>query len=105
MVGVLDLDCLNDGIPDNAYKAVTGDDKKLSTQIKKDNKQQCKVKNQLIIPFNNLEEQRSLYGEVQSAIAQLPEDKTGDIKQKQQQYRDTRREKVDNPWWRDTFCL
>jgi hypothetical protein len=52
--------------------------------------------------FNNLEEQRSHYGEIQSAIAKLPEDKTGDIKQKQQQYRDTRKENLDNPWWRDT---
>ncbi len=102
LVGVLDLDCLNDGIPDNAYKAVTGDNKKLSTQIKKENKQQYKNKNQLILPFNNLEEERSHYGEVQSAIAQLPENKTGDIKQKQEQYKDTRQENSDNPWWRDT---
>ena len=102
LVGVLDLDCLNDGISDNAYKAVTGDDKKLATQIRKDNKKQCKNKDQLVIPFDDLEEQRSLYGETQSAISQLPEDKTGDIKQKQQQYRDTRKENSNNPWWRDT---
>ena len=102
LVGVLDLDCLTDGIPDNAYKAVTGDDKKLATQIKKENKNQCKNPNQLTIPYDAIEQQRSLYGEVQSAIAQLPEDKTGDIKQKQQQYRDTRKENTDNPWWRDT---
>lgn len=102
LVGVLNLDCLNDGIPDNAYKAVTGDDKTIASKIKKENKHQCKDKNQLIIPFNNLEEQRSHYGEVQSAIAQLPENKTGDIKQKQEQYRDTRKQNPDNPWWRDT---
>ena len=102
LVGVLDLDCLNDGIPDNAYKAVTGDNKKLSTQIKKENKQQCKNKDQLVIPFENLEQQRSHYGQTSYAIAQLPENKTGDIKQKQQQYRDTRKETPDNPWWRDT---
>ncbi len=99
LVGV--LDCLTDGIPDNAYKAVTGDNKATATQIKKENKQQCQNKNQFIISFNNLEEQRSHYGETQSAIAQLPEDKTGDIKDKQQRYRDTRQEKSDNPWWRD----
>ncbi|MGB5714765.1 MAG: DNA methyltransferase, partial [Waterburya sp.] len=102
LVGVLDLDCLNDGIPDNAYKAVTGDDKKLATQIKKDNKKQCKNPAQLAISFDNLEKQRSHYGETQSAIAQLPENKTGDIKQKQEQYKDTRQENSDNPWWRDT---
>jgi hypothetical protein len=102
LVGVLNLDCLNDGIPDDAYKAVTGDDKTIASEIKKENKQQCKDKDQLIISFNNLEEQRSHYGEVQSAIAQLPENKTGDIKQKQEQYRDTRKQNPDNPWWRDT---
>jgi hypothetical protein len=102
LVGVLDLDCLKEGIPDNAYKPVTGDDKAIASSIKKDNKQQCENKNQLVIPLNNLEEQRSHYGEIQSEIAQLPEDKTGDIKQKQQRYRDTRKENPDNPWWRDT---
>ncbi|MDJ0571109.1 MAG: N-6 DNA methylase [Pleurocapsa sp. MO_192.B19] len=69
LVGVLDLDCLKEGIPDSAYKAVTGDDKKLATQIKKENKKQCKNKDQLVIPLENLEEQRSHYGEVQRAIA------------------------------------
>ncbi len=102
LVGVLDLDCLKEGIPDNAYKPVTGDDKAIASLIKKDNKQQCENKNQLVIPLNNLKEQRSHYGEIQSEIAQLPEDKTGDIKQKQQRYRDTRKENPDNPWWRDT---
>ena len=102
LVGVLDLDCLTDGIPDNAFKPVTGDDKNTAREIKKDNRKQRQNSNQFIIPFNNLEEQRSHYGQTQSAIAQLPEDKTGDIKQKQEQYRDTREEKPDNPWWRDT---
>ena len=49
-----------------------------------------------------MSQERSHYGQTQSAIAQLPEDKTGDIKQKQQRYRDTRKETPDNPWWRDT---
>ncbi|WP_172657310.1 Eco57I restriction-modification methylase domain-containing protein [Myxosarcina sp. GI1] len=102
LVGVLDLDCLKEGIPDNAFKPVTGDNKDVAKEIKKDNKIQRQNSNQFIIPFNNLEQERSHYGEVQSAIAQLPEDKTGDIKQKQQQYRDTRQENPDNPWWRDT---
>jgi hypothetical protein len=102
LVGVLDLDCLNDGIPDDAYEAVTGDDKATASTIKKENKQQRLNSNQFIIPFNNLEEQRSHYGQTSYAIAQLPENKTGDIKQKQQQYRDTRKENPDNPWWRDT---
>ncbi|MBE9020739.1 N-6 DNA methylase, partial [Chroococcidiopsidales cyanobacterium LEGE 13417] len=47
LVGVLDLDCLQEGIPDEAYKAVTGDDKKLSSQFKKQNKKERENKDQL----------------------------------------------------------
>ncbi|MDJ0576344.1 MAG: N-6 DNA methylase [Xenococcaceae cyanobacterium MO_234.B1] len=81
LVGVLDLACLHKGIPDNAYKAVTGDDKTIASQIKKENKNQCKNKGQFIISLDNLSQERSHYGEIQSVIAKLPEDKTGDIKQ------------------------
>lgn len=34
LVGVLDLDCLKEGIPDNAYKPVTGDDATIASRIK-----------------------------------------------------------------------
>lgn len=34
LVGVLDIDCLKEGIPENAYKAVTGDDKEIAKQFK-----------------------------------------------------------------------
>ena len=49
LVGVFDLDCLKEGIPDNAYKALTGDDKKLSSSIKKRNKEERQNKEQLTI--------------------------------------------------------
>ncbi|MGK7949961.1 MAG: N-6 DNA methylase [Xenococcaceae cyanobacterium] len=102
LVGVLDLACLQGGIPDNAYKAVTGDDKTIASRIKKENKQQCKNQGQFSLNFDNLSQERSYYGQTSYAIAQLPEEKTGDIKQKQEKYRDTREESQDNPWWRDT---
>ena len=38
LVGVLDPELLNDGIPANAYKALTGDDKPVVAQLKKDNR-------------------------------------------------------------------
>ncbi len=38
LVGVLDPGMLAEGIPDNAYKPLTGDDKKAATQLKKANK-------------------------------------------------------------------
>ena len=38
LVGVLDPKILAEGIPDDAYKPLTGDDKKAATQLKKSNK-------------------------------------------------------------------
>ncbi|MDQ6972810.1 MAG: hypothetical protein Q9M30_09180, partial [Mariprofundaceae bacterium] len=38
LVGVLDPDLLKDGIPANAFKALTGDDKPIVAQLKKDNR-------------------------------------------------------------------
>ena len=38
LVGVFDLDVLTEGVPDNAYKPVTGDDKQVASAIRKRNK-------------------------------------------------------------------
>ena len=35
LVGVLDIKCLDEGIPDEAFKPVTGDNKTLASQLKK----------------------------------------------------------------------
>lgn len=45
----MDLDCLDEGIPDKAFNAVTGDDKQLSVLFKKQNKQQRDKQNQLSV--------------------------------------------------------
>ena len=42
LVGVLDLGVLETGVPDGAYKAVTGDDKKVASAVKKKNKAEAK---------------------------------------------------------------
>ena len=60
LVGVLDLDCLNEGIPDEAFKAVTGDNKQLSTQFKKRNKKERENKGQLSV-FGDIEGDRAQY--------------------------------------------
>lgn len=40
LVGVFDLSVLKDGIPDEAFNAVTGDDKAVASEIKKQNKKE-----------------------------------------------------------------
>ncbi len=42
LVGVFDLKVLEAGVPDDAYNSVTGDDKKVATEIKKRNKGEAK---------------------------------------------------------------
>jgi hypothetical protein len=102
LVGVLDLDCLKEGIPENAYKAVTGDDKKLATQLKKRNKQELKDLEigQLPIDFINLEQERLQYAEDFRKVGEIDDKTPQDIKQKQTIYNQFRSEQ-NTGWWRD----
>ncbi len=72
LVGVLDISCLEEGIPDEAYKAVTGDDKKLSTQLKKRNKKERENQGQL-----SIDEQRQIdnvdYAQIWRQLGAIPE--------------------------------
>jgi hypothetical protein len=38
LLGIMDLSVLNEGIPDDAYKAISGDDKEIVSNLKKNNK-------------------------------------------------------------------
>lgn len=101
LVGVLDLDCLKEGIPDEAYKAVTGDRKDLSASLKKQNKKERAQQDQLWIG-EDIAETRSHYIERAKAVGAIAENSTGDVKYKQSQYRESRQ---DASWWRDyTAC-
>ncbi|MDF5722932.1 MAG: N-6 DNA methylase [Rhizonema sp. PD37] len=97
LVGVLDISCLEEGIPDEAYKAVTGDDKKLSTQFKKRNRKERDNQGQLSL-FENLEGDRAQYTESFRQVGEIAETTPQQVKQKQAQYQQSRK----NPsWWRD----
>lgn len=101
LVGVLDLDCLKEGIPDEAYKAVTGDRKDLSASLKKQNKKERAQQDQLWIG-EDIAETRSHYIERAKAVGAIAENSTVDVKYKQSQYRESRQ---DTSWWRDyTAC-
>lgn len=99
LVGVLDLSCLDEGIPDEAFKAVTGDDKALASRRKKENKKQrvTDLQGQLSI-FNTLETERNLYAKSWQELGEIAETTTTEVKQKATQYQESRK----NPgWWRD----
>ncbi|PSB49541.1 restriction endonuclease [Cyanosarcina cf. burmensis CCALA 770] len=97
LVGVLDLDCLKEGIPDEAYKAVTGDDKKLSSQFKKQNKKERENKDQLSL-FGDLEPERTQYAESWRELGEIPETTPQEVKDKEKRYQETRK---NQRWWQD----
>src|SRR5690606_38091806 len=51
LVGVTDLNVLQKGIPDDAFNPVTGDDKKICQELKKENAKYNKTK-QATLDFN-----------------------------------------------------
>ena len=74
LVGVLDLDCLKEGIPDNAFQAVTGDGKKLATQFKKRNKKEreSELEGQMRLTFDaDLEGERAEYAQAWQEIEEM----------------------------------
>ena len=87
LVGVLDLDCLKEGIPDEAYKAVTGDDKKLSTQLKKRNKKERENKGQLSID-ENLKTENVDYAEIWRQLGVIPETTPQEVRSKEKKYKE-----------------
>nr|WP_230967692.1 N-6 DNA methylase [Nostoc commune] len=99
LVGVLDINCLDEGIPDEAFKAVTGDDKKLSSQLKKRNKKERETDNQgQLSVFGGLETERTHYTESARELGDIPEATPQQVKEKQARYQQTRE---DSGWWRD----
>ncbi|MBD2560247.1 MULTISPECIES: Eco57I restriction-modification methylase domain-containing protein [Nostoc] len=99
LVGVMDLSCLDEGIPDEAFKPVTGDDKALASRRKKENKNQREtdLQGQLSI-FNNLELKRTQYIESFRELGEIPETSPQQVKDKQAQYQQSRKSPG---WWQD----
>ncbi|HEY9863120.1 MAG TPA: N-6 DNA methylase [Candidatus Obscuribacterales bacterium] len=102
----MDKDCKEqmdkDWIPDGAFKAVTGDDKKLATLFKTRNKKEKKdiEVGQGSLNFVNSETGRSEYIEKWREFVEISETTPQEIKQKQSQYQLNHSENNRN-WWRD----
>jgi N-6 DNA Methylase len=103
LVGVMDLDCLKEGIPEGAYTAVTGDNKAVATKFKKRNKEECKqLGQQNIFDTPVIQAERDRYTQNASEIGLTSEITASDVRAKQERYRASRR---DSSWYRDyTLC-
>ncbi|MGI0491369.1 Eco57I restriction-modification methylase domain-containing protein [Alkalinema pantanalense CENA528] len=82
LVGVLDLECLKDGIPDEAYKPVTGDVKAIAADLKKRNKKERSNRDQLSIFEESIEADLPEIAEKWSAVGALPEETAADVRSK-----------------------
>ncbi|MEH2071968.1 MAG: hypothetical protein V7K47_28095 [Nostoc sp.] len=91
----MDLSCLDAGIPDEAFKPVTGDDKTLSTQFKKRNKKEREQKGQLSID-EKLKTDSVDYAEMWRQLGIIPETTPQQVKYKQKQYQENLQE---SSWW------
>lgn len=102
LVGVLDIKCLDEGIPDEAFKAVTGDNKTLAGQFKKRNKtdRQDIEKGQLSLNFAGLETERNQYATNWRELGEIPETTASEVKQKQARYQQSHSQN-NVSWWRD----
>jgi hypothetical protein len=104
LVGVMDLGCLKEGIPEGAYTAVTGDNKAVATKLKNRNKsEQDPIKRQInLFDMPDVQSERDRYTQNASEIGLTSEITASDVRAKQERYRASRR---DSSWYRDyTLC-
>ncbi|NPV58933.1 MAG: N-6 DNA methylase [Actinobacteria bacterium] len=103
LVGVFDLKALEEGIPDDAFKPVSGDDKDLAKSIKKDNKAERTEKvGWLSMEFEAASDIPEL-SEAYRKLSDIPDDTPEQVRKKQEAYERLRGE--GGRWWRDnTAC-
>lgn len=101
LIGVMDLSVLKEGIPDDAFKPVLGDDKEVARAIKKRNKQE-RLSGQKRLPFEAGEEIQELVSDYR-LLTELPDDTPEQVRRKAEIYQ--RIQSQGSKWWEDnTAC-
>jgi Eco57I restriction-modification methylase len=95
LIGVLDPEVLEEGIPDDAFTAVTGDDKEVAKAYKKRNKEERK--GQYSLTFEAAEHVHE-YATTTHSLDEINEETPADVKRKQKMYEDWRSRP---DWWHD----
>jgi len=83
LVGVLDMSVLSQGIPDDAYNPVTGDDKIVAKSLKQQNRDERK--GQKFVSMPPAQELRSLTEDLRP-IFDLPDDSPANVRRKAEVY-------------------
>ena len=93
LVGVKDFDVLDAGIPDDAYKPVTGDDRQAASDYRKRNRQERQGQATL---FTNQPDVDAIAAEW-AAFSELEEHSPAEVQAKEHLYQELRA--ADTPWW------
>ena len=96
LIGVYDLQVLQDGIPDGAYKALTGDDKAVASRMKKVNKQN-RAGQLPMLPDSLFSHDARALGLEFSDLGSLPDSTPQDVEEKAEIYESLRSQ--DTKWW------
>jgi len=98
LVGVFDLSTLKEGIPDEAYKPVTGDDKTVVAALKKRNKKQRTSQQQSLTFDSRILDDLGPYAEQFRKLDAVTEETPADVKRKAELYGVARSA---GNWWRN----
>lgn len=96
LVGVLDLECLKEGIPDEAFKPVTGDEKSIASDLKKRNKKERSHFDQMTIFESAIESELPEIAEKWRDVGALPEETAAEVRSKKLRSLELR---GDRQWW------
>ncbi|MCX6690975.1 MAG: hypothetical protein NTW33_02710 [Methanoregula sp.] len=98
LVGVFDLSVLKDGIPDEAFTAVTGDDKVVARELKKQNKHEREHRR-----FAEFDASMNILTASRQQVNAIADDKPEDIRRKKELFSAFQQEGT--PWCKDkTAC-
>jgi hypothetical protein len=95
LVGVMDMNVLRQGIPDEAYNAVFGDEKRVATAFRRRNREEQEGQSRLVF---DADEHIRHYASASETCADIQEESPADVKRKKEAY-DSTRGKPD--WWHD----
>jgi hypothetical protein len=91
IVGFVRAEEMAQGIPDEAFKTLLGDDKEVAAQFRKMNKRERSDRNQTLLNLTSRTEQFKSNLDAVSKISQMPERTPDEIRLKQQRYAEHQR--------------
>lgn len=98
LIGTLDLTVLGKGIPDDAFTAVAGDDKKAAGAFKKRNRQEREIGQRSLDFEQKFAGHGSEFAELLGHGLDFPEDTPADVRRKSEAFEKARRSQ---DWWHD----